>query len=171
MTKIENRPRHVLLWMTLAATLASPAALAGLSYFFGGEKPLLTQRTRAAPDGIALDANFRVGKKCGYEFELRLLHQHGRMGELDPLIGGKEFPVPVTLRVTRVGSEKPGDVLQRQGAPHLSGHAPDMTTFEVARASLGRGRYRVELDSAAVPKLANVDIDFVVHRIPKASCR
>ena len=167
-----QRPRRLLFqWLVmLAVLLASDVARAGLLDLFFGEGPLLKQRVQMGPDGLALFGSFRVATKCGYEFDLRLLHKQEKFGELDALFDGGAFPVPVTLRVFPEGDRGAGAVVQFEQAPRISSRAAVMTIFNLARASLDKGRYRVELKSAAVPKLAGVDVDFVVQLRPKTSC-
>jgi hypothetical protein len=154
--------------VTLAALAASAVANAHLIDLFFGMKPLLHQRARMEPNGLALQGSFSVSKKCPYDFELRLRHQ--QMHELDAAIGGMVFPVPVTLRVSQEGKDELVEVVHLERAPPLTGHGQEMTIFTIGAAPLERGRYRVDLESAAVPTLTNVDIDFVVQLRPKTSC-
>src|SRR5262245_42868926 len=152
----------------LATLLASEVAIAGfLDLFFGG--PVLEQRARIGPEGLALRADFRVGKQCSYQFEVRLLHKHGQMHELDKALGGNVFPVPVNVRVTRAGDDA-AEVARFESAPTLSGHAQTMTIFNAGHESLDKGRYRVEVKSESVPQLTDIDVDFVVQIRPKTSC-
>lgn len=160
----------VLCVTALASLLASEVAMAGILDLLFGGGPLLEQRTRIGPEGLALRGDFRVGKACSYQFEVRLLHQHGQMHELDQALGGGSvFPVPVDVRVTRTGDD-PAEVARFAGPPTLSGQAQTMTIFNAGHASLGKGRYHVEVKSGAVPQLAGVDVDFVVQIRPKTSC-
>jgi hypothetical protein len=157
--------------MAVAGLAATAAPSAGLLDYLLPHDPPVQVRVRMDSSGFALRQGFRIRKYCGYDVDLRLIHVHNRMHELDALLTNETLPINVTVDVYQAQDERTARVAQLSGMPTLGGHAPTMTILSVGKVKLDKGDYRIEVSSTGdVPQLAGIEADFVMQMTPKTTC-
>jgi hypothetical protein len=167
------RKRRVLLFGFVATTSLAAAgdSVAGLLDLFTNSQPPVKAHVRMGTRGIAFRHDFHITKYCVYDFELRLNHRYGRMGEFDSLLQNDTLPIAMTVDVYRYDGESAARVARLGETPRLSGRGVTMTILKFGSAKLDEGRYRAEVSSEGeAPQLEGIEADFVAQIRPKTSC-
>jgi hypothetical protein len=156
--------------VVIAALAATATSAAGLLDLFT-HKPPVQVRVRLDSLGLKFHQDFRITKYCGYDFDLRLIHTHNRMGEFDAVLVNESLPISVTVDVYRLNGQRTDRVAHLNGMPQRTGSAPSMTVLEIGNVKLDEGHYRAELSSTGeASPLAGIEADFVVQIPPKTTC-
>jgi hypothetical protein len=104
------------------AALAAPPSMAGLFGSFMHTDAPVNARVRMG--ALELRQDFRIAKYCNYDFDLRLIHTQGRMGELDAILPNNRLPLSVTVDIYRITGEHADRVAHLSEKPRLTGKAP-----------------------------------------------
>jgi hypothetical protein len=107
--------------MLLLSLFASALLILGLCNLLLGGGPALERTMVLDPHGARLQGEFRVRQSCTQEFDLRLIHRQGYMGEFDGLVVNKELPLTVTVDIYRKEGEDSVHLAHLGGQPRLAG--------------------------------------------------
>lgn len=167
------KARTALLAAFVAILGLTTAAFSVASLFdpFGHGVPLET-RTKFSKQGFTLRQDFKVGKYCNYDVDLRLVHGTRTRQELQSLlVGNAELPLTLNVDIYRYTGENAERVAQLSNAPRMTGWGAEVTILRSGSLRLDKGRYRVEASTTGeAPQLEGVEADFVMQMRPKTNC-
>lgn len=167
--------RFFSVFITLSAICVKPA-MAGWLGIWGGISPPLVEKFDSSHQGVALDIEFTVKKKCAYTFNIDFLHRDKQWNELKDLLRGGEAKkgiiLPVHLTIEKPDSKEGeyvfDEVVETCGA---TAHSSSSTERTVGHSNLDPGKYRAILKmSQYTPELSGIETNFVIRVRPKTNC-
>lgn len=167
--------RLVCVFITLSVFCSKPAMASWLDLFWGISPPL-AEPFDASRQGVAIDVEFRVKKKCIYRLNIEFLHKNNQWNELTELIGRgkakKGTILPVHLKIMKknlqVNELAFDELVETYGS---SAHSSSSTVRTIGYATLTPGTYQATLKMLQdTPAITGINANFVVEVRPKATC-